>query len=188
MKDYYKAIMLILLSLPVILSGSSDNGYDYEFIRADSCCSFRGDFIVKAEADSLVELIYDFDKIAEYAVTVKSLELVRRGEDWYEVAFTYRDLLVFENQSIWRRTINRAEKIIAFELISSWNNSNIIPELMSSTGYYQFKPAKEGCLVEFFQECRLKPGLLNEAYYNKAEKDGIKFLSVFKDFIERNCD
>ncbi len=187
MKDYYKIFMLILLSLPVILFGS-DTDYDYEFVREDSCCSFRGNFTVKAEPDNLVELIYDFDKIKEYTVTVKSLELVRRGEDWYEVAFTYQDLLVFENQSIWRRTINRAEKIIVFEMISSWNNSNIIPELLSSTGYYQFKPAKEGCLVEFFQECRLKPGLLNEAYYNKAEKDGIKFLSVFKDFIEQNCD
>jgi len=188
MKDLYKIIIVILLCFSIILYGSKKKELDYEFIQEDTYYSFRGSFFVKAEPDSLINLIYDFKNISKYASGAKSIELVRQGENWYEVTFTYRRLLIFENRSTWRRTLKRDEHKIVFEMISNRNNLNIIPEMLSSTGYYQIRPEKEGCRVEYFQECKLKPGLLKNIYINKAEKEAIKFWGVFKEYIERTCD
>ena len=181
-------ILILVLILPLLLWADEDTEFNYTFIQADTCCSFRGSFRVNCQPDSLIDLIYDYDKISEYTPRVTTLELVRQGEDWYEVAFTYQDLLVLENRSIWRRTLNRDENTIDFELISNWNNTDIIPEVLSSTGYYQLKSENDECLVEIFQECKLHRGLLNEVYFKRVEKEGTQFLRVFKEFIERNCD
>ncbi|MDP8322704.1 MAG: hypothetical protein RAO94_10175, partial [Candidatus Stygibacter australis] len=81
-------ILILALILPIILSAYNDEEFDYKFIQADTCCSFRGSFIVNCQPGVLIDLIYDYDKISEYSPGVKTLELVRQGEDWYEVAFT----------------------------------------------------------------------------------------------------
>ena len=188
MKHFYKIIIVALLSLPILLYGSKKKELDYEFIQEDNCYSFRGSFIVKAEPDCLINLIYNFKNISKYSLGAKSIELVRQGENWYDVTFTYRKLLIFENKSTWRRILNRDKNKIVFKMISSRNNLNIIPKILSSTGYYQIRPEKEGCRVEYFQECKLKPGFLKDTYINKAKKEAIKFLRVFKEYIERNCD
>jgi hypothetical protein len=60
--------------------------------------------------------------------------------------------------------------------------------MLSSTGYYQIRPEKEGCRVEYFQECKLKPGFFKDSYINKAKKEAIKFLQEFKEYIEKTCD
>ena len=99
MKNFYKIIIVALLSLPILLYGSKKKELDYEFIQEDTYYSFRGSFIVKAELDCLINLIYNFKNISKYALGAKSIELVREGENWYEVTFTYRKLLIFENQS-----------------------------------------------------------------------------------------
>jgi hypothetical protein len=117
-----------------------------------------------------------------------SIELGRQGENWYKVTFTYRKLLIFENQSTWRRTLNQDEHKVFFTMISYRNNLNILPQMLSSTGYYQLRPENDGCLVEYFQECKLTPGLLNDNYIIEAKKEAIKFLQVFKEYLERSFD
>jgi len=188
MKHFNKIIIAALLSLPILLCGSKKKELDYEFIQEDTYYSFRGSFIVKAEPDCLINLIYDFKNISKYASGAKSIELVRQGENWYEVTFTYRKLLFLENQSTWRRTLNRHENKVVFEMISNRNNLNIVPEMLFSTGYYQIRPEKEVCLVEYFQECKITPGFLKDTYINKAKKEAIQFLRVLKEYIEKTCD
>lgn len=188
MKAFYKAITAVLLSLPIIVFGGQKNDLDYEFIQDGNYYSFLGSFIVQAERDCLIHVIYNFEHISKYTSGAKSIELDRQGEDWYEVTYTYRKFLIFENKSTWRRTLKRDEQKVVFEMISSENNINIMPRPLSSKGYYQIKPEKEGYRVEYFQECRLKTVLLQDAYIRQAKKDAINFLREFKDYIERICD
>ena len=188
MKIFYKIIIVALLSLPILIYGSKKKKLNYEFIQENTYYSFRESFFVKAEPDCLINLIYNFKNISKYTLSAKSIELIRQGENWYEVTFTYQKLLIFENQSTWRRTLNRDEHKIVFKMISNRNNLNIVPKMLSSTGYYQIRPEKEGCRVEYFQDCKLKPGLLKDSYINKAKKEAIKFLREFKEYIEKTCD
>ena len=181
-------IIIVLLSLPVILPGRQEKGLDYTFIQDNNYYSFRGSFIVTVELDCLIDVIYNFEHISKYTSGAKSIEKIREGENWYEVTYIYRKLIIFENQSTWRRTLIRNEGKVVFEMISSKNNLSIIPEVLSSTGYYQVKPEKECHRVEYFQECKLKPGILKNTYINQAKKGAIKFLREFKEYIERTCD
>lgn len=72
-------------------------------------------------------------------------------------------------------------------MISHKHNSGLMPKILSSTGYYQIKPEKEGYKVEYFQECTLKSALLKGAYISKAKKEAIKFMWELKEYIERTC-
>lgn len=187
MKNFYNGILIALLSLRIILSGNQKNEFDYEFIQEGNSYSFLGSFIVQAEQDCLIDVIYNFEHISKYTAGAESIELVQQGENWLEVTYTYRKFLIFENKSTWRRTLRWDENKVVFEMRSSENNMSIMPQLLSSTGYYQLKPEKEGCRVEYCQECQLKTGLLKTAYMNQAKKDAIKFLREFKEYIEITC-
>ncbi len=188
MKELYKGIIVALLSLPIILYGSKKGELVYVFIQDDTYYSFRGSFIVKAELDCLIEVIYNFEHISKYSLGAKTIELVLKGENWYMVTYAYRRLIIFENESTWRRILRRDEQKVVFEMISNKNNINIMPEMISSTGYYQIKPEQKGFRVEYFQKSKLKPGLLKDIYINKAKKEAINFLLLFKEYIERTCD
>jgi hypothetical protein len=188
MKNFYKIIIVALLSSPILLLGSKKKECDYEFMQKDTYYSFRGSFLVKAEPDCLINLIYNYKNISKYSSGAKSIDLVRQGENWYEVTFVYRKLIILENQSTWRRTLKRDEGKVVFEMISSKNNLSIIPDVISSTGYYQITNKKDSCRVEYFQECRLGHGFLKGAYINTAQKEAIKFLQEFQEYIERSCD
>jgi len=188
MKKLFMRILVVLLSLPVILPGRQEKELDYKFILNSNYYSFRGSFVVTAEFDCLIHVIYDFEHISKYTSGAKSIEITREGENWYEVTYIYRKLVIFENQSTWRRTLKRDEGKVVFEMISSKNNLNIMPDVLSSSGYYQVKPVKEGHRVEYFQECKLKSGILKNTYINQAKKGAIKFLREFKEYIERTCD
>jgi len=150
MKKIYNGILVALLCLPVILPGIQNSEFDYEFIQDGNCYSFRGSFIVQAKCDCLIDVVYNFEHISKYATDAESVEFVRQGENWNEVNYTYRKYLIFENKSTWRRTLKRDEQKVVFEMLSSQNNLTIMPKLLSSTGYYQIKPEKEGYRVEYF--------------------------------------
>ena len=184
----YIIIILILLGITIIINASQSEEQEYEFTCQDSVYTFSFNFVVKAEADSLLNLIYDFSKITEYSQGVKSLEMVRQSENWYEVAFLYQNLLILENRSLWRRSIDRENNIITFEMLINKNNISFIPELQSSHGYYQISTEDDSCRIELFQECCLKPGILKSFYLKKAEKEAVKFMHVFKGFIAKNCE
>ena len=79
------------------------------------------------------------------------------------------------------------EHKVVFKMISSQNNLNIMPDMISSSGYYQLENERDSCRVEYFQECEFKSGLLKSIYINNAKKQAIKFLYVFKRYLEGAC-
>ncbi|MBN1998871.1 hypothetical protein JW935_15030 [candidate division KSB1 bacterium] len=173
---------------PILSYENQKQEFDFEFVQKENYYSFRASFVVNAAPDCLIHLVYNAENIGKYSLGAKSIMLGQHGEDWYLVTFTYQRFLVFQHRSTWLRTLDRRERKITFKLISNSNNINIIPEMLSSNGYYQFKHEKEGSLVEYFQECRLLPGFLKTTYINMAKKEAIKFLHVFKVYLENGCD
>ena len=171
-----------------MVSGSQEKDFEYEFIQEDTYYSFRGSFLVNAESDCVIDLIYDFNNLSEYTLGAQSVELIQQGDNWYDVSYTYRKFFIFENESTWRRTLKPDEQKIVFEMLSSKNNLKMMPEVISSAGYYQIIEEKDRCRMEYFQECLLKPGLFKRAYINEAKHEAITFLHEFKTYIERKCE
>jgi hypothetical protein len=186
MINYSKLIFIAVFGIPLLSYGGEDN-IAYKFIRADSSYEFYGSFYVKAEPDCLINLIYNFDNISDYSSRAESVELIRRGNGWYEIKFTYRKYIFFKHQSTWRRTLDRKRYKVDFIMIANSNNMSMIPEMVSSSGYYQIKSNKENCQVLYYQTCTLKPGFLLDAYINAGEEEAIDFIQEFKEYIEKNC-
>ena len=184
---WFKSIFIAVLSSIPLLSYGDENDLDYRFTQADSSYTFYGSFKVKADPDCLIHLIYNFDHISDYSSAAEFIELIREGNDWYEITYTYRQYLFFEHQSTWRRTLNRKKHKVDFIMISNNNNLSMIPEMVSSSGYYQVKPNEEYCQVLYFQACTLTPGILLDAYMKAGKDAAINFLREFKEFIEKNC-
>ena len=188
MKDINQIIITALLSLPILLLARQENEFEYEFIQQDSCYSFRGSFVVEADADSVLCLIYDYEQISQYSFGAETIELIQQGETWYDLSYTYRKFLILENKSIWRRTLKHGEQKVVFAMISSQNNLAVMPEMIASTGYYQVKKENDLCQVEYFQQCVFESGFFLSAYINMAEKEAVRFLHEFKKYIENKSD
>jgi len=188
MKKILFQTIIFLLIFPVLLRGADKKDFEYEFIKTDSSYSFRGRFVVKADFDCLIDVVYKFEHISKYTSGAKSIKLLRQGKNWNNVEYIYRKMLFLENKSTWRRTLKRDEGKVDFKMISNKNNIAILPDLVSSSGYYQIKPENECFRVEYFQKCVLKPGLLKNTYINQAKKEAIRFLGLFKKHVEITCD
>jgi hypothetical protein len=183
----YRGILLIWMSVPVLIFGSSTEELQYHFSQDDSSYSFRGSFIAEAELDCLISLVYDFEHISKYASGATAVELIRQEDNWNEVRYTYRKFIFFENKSTWRRTLNRDNHELVFEMISSENNLKILPDMLSSSGYYRISPEEKGYRMEYFQECCLDTDILKDSYINKVKKEAIEFLLEFREYVEKTC-
>ncbi len=186
-QKFYNRLLIVLLSSAIFLLANQENEFNFEFFQNGNYYSFRGTFHVKADPDCLLRVIFDYEHISQYTAGAKSTELLRQGIDCYEIAYTYRKFLIFENKSTWRRTLNRKEQKVIFEMMSSQNNLPLMPQLLSSSGYYQIKSESESYRVDYFQSGKLKDGFLKDRYYAQAKKDAIKFLKEFKQYIETTC-
>lgn len=183
----YKRILLLWISIPVLVDGGSIQELKYDFHQEDSSYSFHGSFIVKADLDCLISLVFEFEHISKYASGAKAVELIRQEDSWAEVSYTYRRFLFFENKSIWRRTLYREKNELIFEMISSENNLRIMPDMLSSIGYYRISEQEGGYQIEFFQECSLSTDCLKESYIRTVRKEAIEFLLEFREYVEKTC-
>jgi hypothetical protein len=180
------ALVLILSFLHPLYAGQPD-GLDHKFTEDDRHYAFRGSFQVTGTERCLMEVIYDFQHISRYAAGARSVEKGLEGENWYEVTYTYRRYLLFKNRSTWRRTLDRAERRVDFEMTASENNLGMLPELLSSTGYYQLAEETQGYRLEYFQECSISHGAFGARYLKRARKEAIGFLEEFRQYVMTTC-
>ena len=176
-------------STPLSDTGSM-NGIEYEFIQEDAFYSFQGSFFIKAKIECITNVSFDFDQKIQYTLGAKSIRLVRQGVNWYEISYTYQKILFFffiENTSNWLMKLIPEKNKIVFNMISSRSNIGIADIVLTSMGYYQFRPENNGFRIEYFQEARLKSSLFTKLYISAAKNDAIKFLLNYKEYMEKTC-
>lgn len=142
---------------------------------------------MKAELGCLMDVVYGFEHISRFASGAESVQLVEEGEDWHVVAYTYRRLLILENQSTWRRTLDRQGQRVVFEMLTSRNNLRILPRVLSSHGQYRIDGEGERYHLEYFQDCQLEGGVLTGTYMERAKKEAEAFLVEFRGYVESTC-
>jgi len=174
-------------SVPLSDSGLI-NGIEYEFIQKDTFYSFHGSFLIKAKIECITNVSFDFNQKIQYTLGAKSIRLLRQGENWYEVSYTYQKFFFIENISNWLIRLIPGKNKIVFKMISNQSNIGIADIVLSSMGYYQFRPEDDGFRIEYFLECYLKSSLLTKSYITNAKKDVIKFLSDYKEYMEKTCE
>jgi hypothetical protein len=188
MKSLYFFIVLIFSSPFTHAQESDKSGFEHVFEQKESSYSFRGNFLLDADSVSVLELIYLFENIPAYTPDIISCKLVQESNQGYDVVYLYKKLMIFKNESKWRRTLHRDEGKIEFNLLSSYSNMSILPEIISLSGYYKVSSLNGRCQVEYFQETELEPGKLQKIYTNEVRKSLIKFLKEIKEYLEDQCN
>ena len=64
MKIIYIGMLILWMSIPILIYGSSMEELEYHFSQDDSSYSFRGSFSVVEELDCLLNLVYDVEHIS----------------------------------------------------------------------------------------------------------------------------
>ena len=185
---FTQMLLLLLISWPVVDKPEKENVDDlcYEFSQVNNGYTFRGSFFVKADPTCLIHIFYDFHHLVNFVTNADSIVLLREGDIWYEVCYTYRKFL-FESRSIYRKTLKQEEQRVTFEMITSEQRGVFLPKVLSSTGYYELKSEKEGYKAVYFQECKIESNFLKGIYLHMAKKEAIRFLRELKMYVERTC-
>lgn len=162
------------------------NNVHYEFTQSSNQYAVRGTFFVKCDPTCLLHIFYDFEHLPNIITDADSFVLLQKGENWYDASYVYSYLLL-KGRFVYRKTLNQEQMKVCFEMIESDQPSSILPKVVSSKGYYEIKPEKEGYRVIYFEEVEIGSKLHNEVPLLMAKKEVVKFLKGLKDYVEREC-
>ncbi len=179
-------IAAMICSLQVFAQ-ESDSIY-YSFQRTDTSYTFYGRFNVDAEVACVLHIFFNYEHIKELAANDCDVELIEEGENWNRFKYTYRVFPLYKNESLWYRTIDNKNQRVDFKLVLSKNNRTYIPQMISSSGYYQVSQNNGELTMEYFRYCRLTKSFLTPLYLYFIKNKAIAFLPVFEDYIEKQCN
>lgn len=162
------------------------NGMSYELSRNGNLYTFHGSFRTPSGGDCLLSILYDFDHLRKFVTSPNAFSLLQKGINWYDFCCTYR-VLHSENKLIYRKTLKREEQKVTFKMIAGRQNIKLIPEVLSSSGYYEIRPEKDGYQVIYLHQDRLSPSFCRELYLYLAKKEAVKFLQGLKNYVEKEC-
>jgi len=172
-----------LLSLSII---ANNDDIQYEFSQTDSSYTFTSTFTIKANQECLIHVFFDFQHIKALAPTAENVQLVNKGSNWNKISYIY-ETFIFSNTSVWYRKINKKADKVDFELISSTNNSSLMPQMTSSSGYYQIISTKDGLKVKYYQECTLTKSVFTNLYINRVKNEAVEFINWLNKYAISAC-
>jgi len=185
-----RRLMLVLVTVIIfsiqIFAQERDN-ISYNFSRTDTSFSFYGRFQVVAEATCMIDICFTYEHIRALALDARRVELIEEGEDWNIIKYTYQIFPLYENESVWYRTIDREETEVYFMLRSSKNNHTYMPRIRASSGYYKISRIEGTLVVEYFQQGLITKNYLSALYQYSMKKKAVEFLYMFKDYAQTHC-
>ena len=168
-------------------TGTQDlNGVCYELSRDGNLYTFHGSFRTFSDRDCLLNILYDFDHLTKFVTYPNAFSLLQKADNWYDFCCTYR-VLLSENKLVYRKTLKKEERKVTFEMIAGRQNIKLIPEVLSSSGYFEILPEKDGHQVVYLHQDRLSPSFSRDIYLYLAKKEAVKFLQELKNYVERQC-
>ncbi len=184
----WSTVALIILLIPDKLIAQESNDIKYKFTQTDSSYSFYGSFRIKAHPKCLLEISFNYDHIKALALDAKEVLLIYQGRNWNQISYTYRKFIFFKNRTVWNRIFDEDNQRVDFTLLSSENNRNIMPQMLSSFGYYQVKQLGAYCILEYYQQCQLTEKSITKLYIKKVKKKAIKFMHEFFEYASFFCN
>jgi hypothetical protein len=180
-------VLLLLWTASIHSEAVEADNIHHQFIQSGNYYLFNGTtFFATSDPDCLIHILYDFQHLRKINILPDSIVLLREGEYWYEVSYHYRNLF-FESRATYRRALKQGEKKVTFEMRQCEQRGLHFPKIVSSTGYYEIKPEKEGFRLTYFEEGEIADHLLKEIYFQWVEKEAFKFLHRLKDYVNKTC-
>ena len=181
-------ILLLIVIIPLKICVEEPDDVQYKFTQTDSSYTFYGSFRINANPECLLEISFNYEHIRALAPDAEEVRLIDKGNNWNQISYTYQKFTFFKNKTVWHRVLNEENQRVDFTLVSSENNLSIMPRMISSKGFYQIKQQGEYSIVEYYQQCQLREGLITKLYLDSAKKEAIKFLHRFFKYADSFCN
>ncbi|MCU0369784.1 MAG: hypothetical protein MUC31_00055 [Bacteroidales bacterium] len=157
------------------------------FTQTDTSYTFDGSFKLVADPECLLAICFNPDDLIKLAPDAKGVTLTGQGDNWNQLRYTYRKFLFFENTTLWQRQLDEEKLRVDFSLVRSENNRSVMPEVRSSSGFYQINPENDHVLVEYYQSCIISNVSLSGFYIDSMKKEAIRFLLRFLEYAHDHC-
>ncbi len=178
--------ILLFWASPSHEEGQDLDGISYQLSRDGNLYTFHGSFWTFSDRSCLLDILYEFDHLRKFVTCPNAFSLLQKGNNWYDFCCTYR-VLLSENKLIYRKTLKKEKLKVTFEMIAGNQDIKLIPQVLSSSGYYEIIPEKDGYQVVYLHQDRLSPSFSRDIYLYLAKKEAVKFLQGLKNYIEREC-
>ncbi len=175
-----------MFNLLLFTATANNNDIQYKFSQTDSSYTFTSIFFINVDQECLLHVFFYFQHIKALAPTAENVQLLNKGSNWNKISYTY-EAFIFSNTSVWYRKINKKANKVDFELVSSINNSSLIPQMTSSSGYYQIISTDNGLKVKYYQECTLSKSVFTNLYINRVKNEAIEFMYWLQKYAISVC-
>jgi hypothetical protein len=181
-------ILLILAMISSISLAGQDENIDYKFNITDSSYSFYGSFKIRADVTCLLEITFNYDHLRAMVPDAKEVILLDQGINYNKIKYIFQKYLLFVNTSVWNRVLDAPGQRVEFTLVSSENNLSIMPQLISSRGYYQIIQQDGYQMMEYYHECRVTEKTITKLYLNQLKDEAIGFIYLFSEYACEYCN
>lgn len=177
-------IVFFVVTFAAMLYNASAETYELSNIKDGY--KVEANLFIGAPIDCVIDTIYNFEHLKKFVKNATSIELLRQDGNLQEVKFIYKNFFS-EIESTYCRELFKEEHRIIFELKDYKCHGLFSPSVISSEGYYTFEEANGGCLVKYFEECKLGNDKLNWFYFFQAKREAREFFKDMKEYIEFVC-
>lgn len=185
-------LAICLLAGVLASSATSDTREDaagrvtHSFVHTKTRYTFEGGFNSRADLDCLLHVFYDYDHFKALMSHVQDIRLDRKGDDWYEVTYTYRNLF-YEAVSTFRRTLDPKRGLVRDDLLRVRQKGMVVPAIHAIHGYYRMTPRRDGVRVIFYQEGEMEASFLGGFYFSFAEREAAVFMERALTYVGKVC-
>lgn len=158
----------------------------HSFVHTKTRYTFEGRFDARTDLDCLLHVFYDYDHFKALMSHVQDIRLERKGDDWYEVTYTYRNFF-YEAVSTFRRTLDLKSGLVRDDLLRVRQKGMVAPAIHAIHGYYRMTPRDEGVRVILHQEGEMEASLLGRFYFGFAEREAAAFMERVMAYAGRVC-
>lgn len=150
----------------------------------DSTYTVDYTFTTTCGKDKLLEIYYQFSHLVKWVKqTNMTFRLLKSGENWYIVQYDYH-FFAYKSSTVYKKTIMGEDNLVKFEMINYSSNFDLVPKVISSTGYYRITPQKNQNIVTYYQKTILAQPI-NWFYLKWVENQTRKFLLDMQDYTKK---
>lgn len=168
----------------ILITNATDKEIKGFLTVDDTVCITHYSFKTKCSRDKLLEIFYEFKHLKKFGgggnTTIKKLA---EGDDWYSVEYIYK-YFIYRSRASYKREVDYENDRVLFKLIAFEHNIGIVPEVVSSSGYYKISKEEDCNEASYFQKDILDKAL-SGMHLNMVKKETKEFLYSLRDYVRK---
>lgn len=183
------SLAIILLFFLVTAEGvncetSRSNNIYYDFANVNGHYTLNARIFINSDIPTIINLLYEFNNVKRFFQHAESTEIISQTQNHYDMKLLYK-YWIFRADVVYRRTLSTNKKRIYFKMISFKTNSVLLPEVVSSEGYYEFASKGSGVLLTLHNDTILKSYLPVLDSLLMRKEDAFTYLENVKNYAEK---